>query len=120
MTGIFRTHADRASAAELRRLLIRLQNGEGEDRALGADIREAFNLPHTAGDPTGCIDCALAVAVAAKQDPKDALKAALDGIDHRLREGWQPTVADGLAVLSRAVCLVVLKCKIAKLEAAPI
>ena len=43
----FTPDALRAQAVEVRRLLLRLENGDGEDRDLGADILLAVDAPMT-------------------------------------------------------------------------
>lgn len=120
MTAIFGTDKDRAQAIELRRLLTRLQNGEGEDPALGADIREVFALPHTIGDPVGCIDCSLWLAKHLGGDIRDALDGAMTYLRSRVREGWKCAGEITHADTARAITAITLKCKIAKLEGTPV
>jgi len=119
MTAMFRTDADRSLAIELRRLLIRLQNGDGEDPALGADIREAFALPHTIGDPAGCIDCSLWLADHLKIDRMEALAWATNNLRDRCRDGWKTANEITNADAARAITAILLKAKIARLEGTP-
>lgn len=119
MTAMFRTEEDRSLAIELRRLLIRLQNGEGEDPGLGADIREAFALSHTIGDPIGCIDCALWLADFLKTSRVEALDCATNNLRVRCREGWKTANEITNADAARAITAILLKGKIAQLEGTP-
>jgi hypothetical protein len=119
MTVMFRTDTDRALAIELRRLLMRLQNGDGEDPGLGADIREAFELPHTMGDPIGCIDCALWLADHLKASRVEALDCATGALKERCRDGWKSADQITHADAARAITGILLKGKIAKLEGTP-
>lgn len=119
MTAMFRPEKDRALAIELRRLLIRLQNGDGEDPALGADIREAFALSHTIGDPAGCIDCALWLADHLRFDRMEALAWATNTLRDRVRGGWKSANEITNADAARAITAILLKGKIAQLEGTP-
>lgn len=120
MTAMFRSDADRALAIDLRRLLMRLQNGDGEDPCLGADIREAFALPHTLGDPVGCLDCAAYLARHLKVDIVVASAWAGKNLLERMRDGWQPAGREISHVdLARAITAILLKGKIAQLEGTP-
>lgn len=120
MTALFRTDDDRKLAIELRRLMMRLQAGEGEDRELGADILEAFVLPHTIGDPTGCLDCAFYLADFLKMGRIEALAWATHGLKERVRDGWKSANEITNADAARAMTAVLLKARIAQLEGAPI
>lgn len=119
MTAMFRTDADRTLAIELRRLLMRLQNGDGEDPGLGADIREAFVLPHTMGDPAGCIDCSLSLADFLKFNRVEALAWATNNLRDRVRSGWKTAHEITNADAARAITAILLKGKIAQLEGTP-
>lgn len=120
MTAIFSKDGDRAQAIELRRLLIRLQNGDGEDRPLGADIMAAIGAPAEMGDPTGCIDCALYLADFLKFERLEALAWATTNLRDRVRGGWKSVNAIAPADAARAITAIVLKGQIARLERAPI
>ena len=119
MTGLFATDVQRACAADLRRLLKRLEGGEGEDRALGADIVNALDAPPMIGDPTGCIDCALHLADALKQDGVDVLASAVVDLRQRVLSGWKRGGEITTADAARAISAIVLRVYIAKLEKAP-
>lgn len=120
MTTIYRTDAEREQAIELRRLLIRLQNGEGEDRPLGADIVNAIGAPAELGDPTGCLDCALHLADYLKFSRIETLAWAVHTLRDKVRQGWKP--ADGIshADAARTITCIVVKCQIARLEGSPV
>lgn len=120
MTAIFRTDEARSSAAELRRLLIRLLNGEGEDRDLGADVREALGVPSEAGDPTGCMDCAYALVKAMRIDWLETFERVKMNLRDRARTGWNPPDGVTNADVARAITIVVVKCEIARLEGTPV
>lgn len=120
MTAIFRTEADRMQAIELRRLLLRLQNGEGEDRPLGADIVTAIGAPAALGDPTGCLDCALYLADYLKMPRIEALAWSIKTLRDRVREGWKAPEDISHADAARALTIIVVKGQIARLEGAPV
>lgn len=120
MSAIFGKDSDRAQAAELRRLLIRLQNGDGEDRPLGADIVTMVGAPAEIGDPTGCLDCALYLAEFLKFERLEAIAWATNRLKDRVRGGWKAAGEITNEDAARAVTCVVLKGQIARLERAPI
>lgn len=120
MTAIFRTEKDRAAAVELRRLLIRLQNGEGEDRPLGADIVAAVGAPPEIGDPTGCLDCALYLADFLRVPRIDVLAVTTKTLRDRVRDGWKSAHAITVPDAARALTTIVIKGQIAKLEGPPV
>lgn len=120
MTAVFTTDDQRAQAIELRRLLIRLQNGDGEDRALGADIVNAAGAPATLGDPTGCLDCALYLADHFKMNQVDTLARAVINLRERVREGWKKAGEISNSDAARAITVIVVRTQIAKLEGQPV
>ena len=120
MTAIFRTERERRQAIELRRLLIRLQNGEGEDRPLGADIVAAVGAPAEIGDPTGCLDCALYLADFLRAPRIDVLAVTTNALRERVRGGWKSAQEISVADAARAMTTIVVKAQIAKLEGAPV
>lgn len=67
MTPLFTSDKQREHAADLKRLIARLEAGHGPDRQLGADILEAVAAPATMGDPTASVDCCLHLAEFLKQ-----------------------------------------------------
>lgn len=119
MTAIFSTDDQRAQAIELRRLLIRLQNGEGEDRPLGADIVGAIGAPATLGDPTGCLDCALYLADYLKMSRVDTLASAIMDLRTRVRGGWKAAADITNSDAARAITRIVVRGQIARLEGPP-
>lgn len=120
MTAIFGNDKDRAQAIELRRLMMRLQNGDGEDRPLGADIVTAIGAPAEIGDPTGCIDCALHLADYLKMNRIEALAFATKNLRDRVRVGWKSAATISTADAARAITAIVVKGQIARLEGTPV
>jgi hypothetical protein len=121
MTGGFHTtDAQRAQAVALRRLLIRLENGEGEDRALGADILNALDAPTLIGDPTGCMDCAFNLAEWLCQPRSDVLNRATVRLrDRVVIDGWKSAETISAADVARAMTMIILRVHLATLERAP-
>lgn len=117
---LFTPDDQRARAVEVRRLMLRLENGEGEDRNLGADILDAILAPPTIGDVTGCVDCAYHLA---KHLGQSTLNLHLRvGIEMRERvECGQKSAGEiSVADVARAMTAIVLKVYLAKLERAPV
>lgn len=119
MTAIFRTATDRAQAIELRRLLLRLQNGDGEDRPLGADVVTAIGAPAELGDPTGCLDCAMHLADYLQFSRMEALAWAVKVLRDRVRDGWKAAGDITHADAARAITTIIVKGQIARLEGTP-
>lgn len=120
MTAIFRTDAERAQAIELRRLLMRLQNGDGEDRPLGADIVTTIGAPAELGDPTGCLDCALHLAAYLRFNRIETLAWAVHTLRDKVRDGWKTAEAITHADAARTITAIVVKGQIARLEGTPV
>lgn len=116
---LYQTAAERDLAAVLRLLLDRVEGGQGEDRDLGLDIVDALGLPRTIGDPTSCIDCALAVADELRQCRVDALAAGWTTLRGQITAGKIRKPEVGSDDFARTILSVVLRVHIARLEACP-
>lgn len=116
---IFTSDIQRAHAADVRRLLIRVENGVGEDRALGADILEITGAPAMIGDPIGCIDCALYLVEFLEQDRLIAIERVSKNLAGRVRAGWKTTDAISISDVARAICALALKVYLGRMERAP-
>jgi hypothetical protein len=112
---LHQTDAERERAAELRKLLARVEAGRGEDRPLGADILNALDAPTLIGDPTACLDCTLNLAQAIGQDMLEVLGAAMRYAVAMAKEGKTITVED----VARIACSIALRVHVAKIEGAP-
>lgn len=120
MTRVFKTDAERERAEHFRALLARLSAGDGEDRTLGADIVEACGVaPAEFGDPTACIDCAIALTDILSFQRIEILTAAIHGLRQRCREGWKPLQNITAADTARAITTLIVRGEIARLEGMP-
>lgn len=119
MADFFTTDKQRAKAAELRRLLIRLENGEGEDGTLGDAILNALAAPLTILDPTGCMDDVLHLADFIGQPRSDLLARATAMLRDKVRDGWKPAGVITQADVSRAMLTIMIRVQLATLERAP-
>lgn len=117
--AVFATDRDRTRAAALRRLLMRVENGRGEDRGLSADILEEIGAATLVGDPVSFIQSALYCARVLRQSPFDALRVAVDRLRMLVRQGGVSPEEITESDVARAVCAVVLRTEIANLERAP-
>ena len=116
---LFTPEAARLQAIEVRRVLLRLQNGDGEDRDLGADVLNAVEAPPTIGDVTGCLDCAYHLAKHLKQSTLNLhVRCGVD-IRKRIDEGWKTVDAVTNADIARATTITILRVHLANLERAP-
>jgi len=110
----------RTQAAEVRRLLIRLENGDGADRALGQDILLAVDAPLTIGDPTGELDSAYHLASYLKQPTLTLHVRCGHVVRSRIdRGGWKSADQVTNADIARATTAIVLRVHLANLERAP-
>ncbi len=100
---------DRARAAEVRLLIVRLEASAAADPDLGYDIVDACCAPRTIGDPAIAVDAALILAERLGQRAGDVIGAVL-------RSKRAPMSREEIA---RAMCLVILRIHLAKLERAP-
>lgn len=116
---LHQTTAEHDLAALLRGLLAIVEAGQGEDRGLGVDVVDALGLPRTIGDPTSCIDCALAVADELKQCRADTLGAAWTTLRNLIVMGKIRKAEVGGEDFARTILSVVLRVHIARLEACP-
>lgn len=116
----FTPDALRAQAVEIRRLLLRLENGDGEDRDLGADILLAVDAPMTIGDPTGQMDSAYHLASFLKQPTLNLHVRCGQRVRSRIEAGnWKTVDAVTNADIARQTTIIVLKVHLANLERAP-
>lgn len=120
MTGIFNSDERRAMAADLRRLMIRLQNSDPPDVGLGPDIRDVLNAPATIRDPLNFMDDALWLADFLSFDRVDVLAAATKALREKVRAGWKAPFEISNADAARAITSIVLKGHIARLEGVPV
>lgn len=118
-TRIHMTDAQRAAAADVRRLLVRLQNGEGEDRALGADILNALDAPSLTLCPVSFMDGAAQLTGLLGYPRTEICNAAAKVLRERVLTGWKDGRDITAADLARAMTTVLLKLHLAKLERAP-
>ena len=116
---LFTSEAARAQAIEVRRVLLRLQNGDGEDRGLGADVLNAVEAPTTIGDVTGCVDCAYDLARFLKQSTLNLHVRCGLKIRDRINEGWKLADQVTNADMARTMTIIVLRVHLANLERAP-
>lgn len=116
---LFTPEASRLQAIEVRRVLLRLTNGDGEDRQLGADVLEAVEAPPTIGDVTGCFDCAWALAEELKQSTLNLHVRTGFEVRKRIDEGWKSADKVTNADIARAMTVIVLRTHLANLERAP-
>ncbi len=103
------TDAQRDEAAAIKLLLVRLDAGQGEDRALGADVVDAVDAPRTIGDPTAQIDASFALARWLDQNPVVITASVL--------RDKRPQCTD--RQLARMLCTTILRVHLANLERAP-
>lgn len=118
-TRIHSTDAQRAKAAQIKRLLIRVQNGDGEDRSLGADILDALEVPTQTLCPVSFMDGAAELAGFLKYERMEICKAATTLLRDRVTGGWKEGREISSADLARAMTTILLKLQLAKLERAP-
>ncbi|GAA3849494.1 hypothetical protein AFIC_001023 [[Pseudomonas] carboxydohydrogena] len=118
-TRIHTTDAQRTKAAAVRRLLIRLENGDGEDRTLGADILDALDVPAQTLCPVSFMDGAAALAGFLGFQRMDICNAAAKALRERVLGGWKDGKSITAADLARAMTIILLKLQLAKLERAP-
>jgi hypothetical protein len=116
---LFTSDDQRARAIEVRRLLLRLENGEGEDRNLGADILNAIDAPTLIGDVTGCMDCAYHLARHLGQSTLNLHVRVGFKMRERVDCGWKSAAEVTGADVARAMTAIVLKVHLAQLERAP-
>jgi hypothetical protein len=116
---LFTSDEQRARAIEVRRLLLRLENGEGEDRGLGADVLDALAAPAEIGDVTGCMDCAYHLARHLGQSTLNLHVRVGFKMRERVDGGWKSAAAVTGADVARATTAIVLKVYLVKLERAP-
>lgn len=120
-TRLFTSDAARSRAADIRRLMIRLENGDGADRALGQDILLAVDAPLTMGDPTGELDSAYHLATFLKQPTLDLHVRCGRAVRERIaRGGWKAPDLVTNADIARATTIIVLRVHLANLERAPV
>lgn len=103
------TNAERVRSTDLKLLLAQLEAGNGECRALGADILDALDAPRTIGNPCSGVDAGLALAGWLGQQPAD-VAASVFG---------RKSAACSPEQLARLLCIAVLRVHIANLERAP-
>lgn len=120
MADLFATHQQRARAAELRRLLIRLENGDGEDVDLGDAILNAIAAPFTILNPTGCLNDALHLADYLKMSRVELLARATIVLRNRVLDGWKSAGVITQADVSRAMLAIMVRIQLATLERAPV
>lgn len=117
--AIFASDMQRAHAAEIRRLLIRVENGDGDDRALGADILETTGAPMTIGSPIGCLDCVYDFVQFLEQDSFALLDRAKRILADRVRAGWKSEAQITTSDIARVMCALALKVYLGRMERAP-
>lgn len=105
---LFTSDRQRDLAADLKRLIARLDAGHGPDRRLGADVLEVLAAPATMGDPTESIDCCLHLAEFLKQSAVRAL-----GKTQQSHPNAEPRH------IARLMCTKVLIIHLAQIERAP-
>lgn len=119
MSDLFATDKQRARAAELRRLLLRLDNGDGADRDLGDAIMNAVAAPMTILDPTASMEDALALARFLGHSQAEILSCATVGLKRRVLGGWKSAEVIVQADVARAMLAIILRVELANLERAP-
>lgn len=115
---LFTPDKQRAKAADVRRLLLRLENS-GDDRGLGDEILNAIDAPHTIGDPLGNMDCAANLCAFLKHSHMDIIGSATTALRQRCREGWKLSTEITSADVARQMTITVLRVHLANLERAP-